>query len=310
MTALASEPSENARFYTDVLGLRLIKQTVKFDDLTTYHLYYGDEQGTPGTVMTVFPYPDGTDGYPGTGEASATAFSVPTGALEYWGDRFGRFGVETAGPENRFGRSVLPFRDPDGQRLELVPTDGVGNVDPWSGSDVPTEHAIRGLHGVTLRVEETAPTAELLEFIGYERTGREADRTRYRAGTAGDHAAVIDLVERGGGHRAGLGVGSVHHIAFRVGDETAQTRWREALRERGRNVTEVKDRQYFRSIYFREPGGVLFELATDSPGFDRDETVTTLGSGLKLPPWMEEERGRIESNLPALGTGVSNGGDK
>lgn len=315
VTVMSGDPDENVRFFREVLGLRLVKRTVNFDDVGTYHLYYGDETGTPGTVYTVFPFGEGRGGRSGTGEVSATAFAVPEGSLDYWRDRLAERGAAVREPEERFGgeaqsasksasggepraERVLPFTDPDGGELELVETDSFGGVDPWEGSPVPAERQIRGFYGVTLRLAETGPTADLLDTMGFERTDARGDRTRFRA--AGDRAAVVDLVERPGMSRAGGGIGSVHHVAFRVPDDETQEAWQAALRERGLHATNVKDRQYFRSIYVREPGGVLFEFATDGPGFEVDESVDELGETLKLPPWLEADRERIEAALPEL----------
>ncbi|QLG61523.1 ring-cleaving dioxygenase [Halorarum salinum] len=312
VTVMSGDPDGNVRFFRNVLGLRLVKRTVNFDDVTTYHLYYGDEVGTPGTVYTAFPFGGGRRGRNGTGEASATAFAVPEGSLDYWRDRLESRGVEVREPEERFGARVLPFTDPDGQELELVerearsasdgsgrsPQEPFGGVEPWADSPVPEERRIRGFHGVTLRLAEIDATADLLEFMGYEEEAAAADRTRFRG--AGDRAAVVDLVERPDAAPAGGGIGSVHHVAFRVPDDEAQVAWQSALRERGQHATPVKDRRYFRSIYFREPGGVLFEFATDGPGFDLDEPVEALGGELKLPDWLEDDRERVESALPPL----------
>lgn len=298
VTVMSGDPDENVRFFRETLGLRLVKRTVNFDDVTTYHLYYGDEVGSPGTVYTVFPFGGGRRGRNGTGEVSATAFAVPEGSLDYWRDRLESRGVEVREPEERFGASVLPFADPDGQELELITSDEFGGIEPWAGSPVPEEHQIRGFAGITLRLADADATADLLEFMGYERIDGRGDRIRFRG--AGDRAAVVDLVERPDAGPAAGGIGSVHHVAFRVPDDETQVAWQAALRERGQHATPVKDRQYFRSIYFREPGGVLFEFATDGPGFDIDEPVEALGEELKLPEWLADDRERIESALPPL----------
>ncbi|WP_435147576.1 ring-cleaving dioxygenase [Halobaculum sp. P14] len=298
VTVMSGDPEANVRFFRDALGLRLVKRTVNFDDAGTYHLYYGDETGQPGTAYTVFPFGEGRRGPSGTGEVSATGFAVPAGSIDYWRDRLSDADASVREPETRFGSRVLPFTDPDGQELELVETDAFGSVEPWDGSPVPAEHQIRGFHSVSLRLADAEPTADLLEFMGFDRVDEAGDRVRFRG--AGDHAAVVDLVERPDAGRAGNGIGSVHHVAFSVPDDETQTAWQAALRDRGLHATEVKDRQYFRSIYFREPGGVLFEFATDGPGFTADESVAELGSGLRLPEWLEDDRDRIESALPEL----------
>ena len=314
VTSVASDPSRNVRFYTDVLGLRLVKQTVNFDDVTTYHLYYGNETGEPGTALTFFPFEDGRPGRIGAGQVQTTQFHVPAGSLDYWVERFEDHGVEYDAPEDRWDERVLAFRDHDGLEYELVATDRDTAVEPW-GEVVPTEHAIRGFYGVALAVHDVDPTADLLETMGYERVVRRATerasgegndpqveasenrRTRFEA--PGEKAVVVDLVESNVQSRPGTG--TVHHVAFRVPDDDAQFTWQEELRDAGFQVTDQKDRQYFRSIYFRERNGILFEFATDGPGFDRDESVEQLGSALKLPPWLEDDRERIESQLPALG---------
>jgi len=296
VTAIASDPRANAQFYTEVLGLRLVKRTVNFDDTSTYHLYYGDETGTPGTVLTFFPFGGGRQGRPGRGQATATAFVVPEGSLDYWADRLETEGLDVGAPTERFGETVLPFADPDGQPLELV--EGESDVDPWRDGPVPNEYAIRGFHGVTLSSADPEVTGSVLEAMGHEPDGEDGDRRRYR--TDGERAIVVDLRTGGGGQRGAPGAGTVHHVAFRTPDDESQSAWRERLSEIGLSVTPQKDRRYFRSIYFREPGGVLFEIATDEPGFTRDESVAELGSELKLPEWLEADRERIEAQLGDL----------
>nr|WP_121820221.1 ring-cleaving dioxygenase [Halostella salina] len=296
VTAIANDPGANVAFYTDVLGLRLVKQTVNFDDVETYHLYYGDKVGTPGTAMTFFPFANGTSGTVGRGQPSATAFVIPEGSVDYWTDRLESEGVDRDDPVERFGETVVPFRDPDGQPLELVV--GESDIEPWADGPVPAEHAVRGFHGVTLDSLDPAATDGALSALGYEAVAEEGDRTRYRA--AGDRAAVVEVLDRPDGRHGQQGVGTVHHVAFRAPDEETQLAWRERLVDAGYRVTEQKDRQYFKSIYFREPGGILFEVATDGPGFTRDESVDELGSDLQLPPWLEGSRESIEAALPPL----------
>ena len=304
VTAVAGDPQENLRFYTAVLGLRLVKRTVNFDDRTTYHLYYGDETGAPGTALTFFPFEGARPGRPGRGQAVATAFAVPEGSLDYWAGRLGDADASVDERRTRFGADVLPLADLDGQPLELVETDlSDSPIEPWNGGPVPDEHAIRGFFGVTLHSAEPDATANVLDLLGFERVGAETDpddgaeRVRYAA--AGDRATVVDVLHRGP-PRGRPGVGTVHHVAFRAADEDEQLAWRERLSDAGQFVTPQKDRQYFRSIYFREPGGILFEIATDGPGFTVDESVEALGSELKLPPWLADEREEIESALPPL----------
>lgn len=295
VTAVAGDPVANVRFYADVLGLRLVKRTVNFDDTSTYHLYYGDETGSPGTAMTFFPFAGARPGRPGRGQAVATAFVVPEGSLGYWADRLSDADATASDRTDRFGAGVLPFEDPDGQPLELV--EGETSVEPWADGPVPIEHGIRGFHGVTLQSAAPDSTGRVLELLGFEREAEDGERVRYRA--AGDRASVVDLLERES-PRGRPGVGTVHHVAFRAADEDEQAAWRERLSNAGQRVTPRKDRRYFRSIYFREPGGVLFEIATDGPGFTRDESVEELGSSLKLPPWLEDDRESLEASLPAL----------
>ncbi|SFG48260.1 glyoxalase family protein [Halopelagius inordinatus] len=295
VTAVAGDPRENVRFYADVLGLRLVKRTINFDDTSTYHLYYGDETGSPGTAMTFFPFGGGRSGRPGRGQAVATAFVVPPGSLDYWADRLSENGVSVEERMERFGSGVLAFEDADGQPLELV--EGETDVEPWADGPVPVDHAVRGFYGVTLQSAATDSTGRVLELLGFEREGEGDGRIRYRS--AGDRADVVDILERES-PRGRPGVGTVHHVAFRAADEEEQLAWREELSNAGQNVTPQKDRRYFRSVYFREPGGILFEIATDGPGFTRDESVADLGSSLQLPPWVEDDRERIESTLPSL----------
>lgn len=300
VTSIASDPQANVEFYTDVLGLRLVKRTVNFDDTSTYHLYYGDEVGTPGTALTFFPSEDGSPGRVGRGQTSATALLVPPDSVDYWLDRFDALGVDREAPRERFDETVVPFRDGDGQPLELVT--GESDIEPWAGGPVPAEHAIRGFHGVTLDSLDPARTGEILDILGYERVDEAGERTRYRA--ASDRAAVVDVLDRPDAEQGQEGVGTVHHVAFRAPDEETELAWRDALIEAGLDVTPQKDRQYFRSIYTREPGGILFEIATDGPGFTRDESVEDLGTSLKLPPWLADSRETIEATLPPIEDGT------
>jgi len=299
VTAISGDPQATVDVYTAVLGLRLVKRTVNFDDPSTYHLYFGDETGTPGTILTFFPFGGGHGGRVGAGQASATAFAVPEGSIDYWVGRFADHDIEADNPVDRFGEAVLGFRDGDGQPLELVETDSP--VEPWADGPVPAEHAIRGFHGVTLTSARPDATAEVLETLGYERADTVGDRTRFRA--ASDRAVVVDLLEPGDATSGRQGAGTVHHVAFRTPDDESQFAWRDRLIDAGLQVTGQKDRQYFRSIYFREPGGVLFEIATDGPGFTHDESVEDLGRDLKLPPWLEENRAFLEERLPTIEIG-------
>jgi glyoxalase family protein len=300
VTAIAGDPRTNVDFYSGLLGLRLVKRTVNFDDPSTYHLYYGDGVGSPGTVMTFFPRPGVRRGVLGSGQASTTAFAVPERSLDFWRQRL-EGSVPDAREIERFGVPGLAFTDPDGLQLEL--SVGIRRDDrrePWSSSSVPEEYAIRGFEGVTLLHADGAATERLLvDAMGFRSVAADGRRVRYESGDGGA-GTFVDLLrdpEAVPGHVAG---GSVHHVAFRVADDDAQAEWQSRLSDAGHPTTEVKDRMYFRSIYLGEPGGVLFELATDNPGFATDESVDVLGMGLRLPPWLENMRDRIESTLPTL----------
>lgn len=296
VTSIASDPQQNVDFYTDVLGLRLVKKTVNFDDKHTYHLYYGDESGQPGTILTFFPFNGAQQGRVGRGQTGATAFVIPEDSVNYWVDRLESKNVDVDTPRTRFDETVVPFRDHDGQSLELVT--GTTDIEPWADGPVPVENAIRGFHGVTLDSLDPDSTVTVLETLGYERIAQDGDRTRYR--TDGNRAAFVDVRDQPDSPRGQQGVGTVHHIAFRTADEQTQAEWREPLSDIGLRVTPQKDRQYFKSIYFREPGGILFEIATDEPGFTRDESLTELGTELQLPPWLESDRDALEQRLPEI----------
>lgn len=298
VTAVAGDPQRNADFYTTVLGLQLVKRTVNFDAPQVHHLYYGDAAGRPSTLLTFFPWPDVQPGRAGAGITSATAFGVPPESLGWWQTRLAGLGVDADAPRSRDGEEVLALRDPDGLRIELVAAPGDGRSG-WDGSGhVPGEHAVRGLHAVTLSEERAEPTARMLvELLGFSHRGDDGDRSRFA--TPGDAATVVDVLD-GADDRGVQAGGTVHHIAFRVPDRDAQERWRAELVDRGLEVTEILDRQYFTSIYFREPGGVLFELATDGPGFTVDEPLLELGRALRLPPWLEPDRAAIEARLPPV----------
>lgn len=301
VTSVAGDPGRNLSFYTDVLGLRLVKRTVNFDDVTTYHLYYGNGTGDPGTSLTFFPFRNSRPGTVDAGQVRTTLFHVPEGSLDYWRDRFDEHNVGHRAGE-RFGTPALAFADPDGLQYQLVAADREQAVEPWTDGPVPEEHAIRGFHGVELALDELGPTADLLDLMGYELAAEAEGGEALRFATDGDVAPVVDLAEADRQGRPG--VGTVHHVAFRVPDDEVQEVWRERLVDAGFEVTPQKDRHYFRSIYFRERGGVLFEFATTGPGFTRDEPVDELGSSLQLPPWLEDDREQIESSLPPLDADV------
>jgi glyoxalase family protein len=300
VTAISGKPLKNIKFYKELLGLRLVKKTVNFDDPGTYHLYYGDESGTPGTILTFFPWEQAAARRGGVGQTQQTAFRVPARSIGYWTHRFIAKGVTHEALEKRFGETVLSFTDPDGMSLALVGVPGADNETAWSHGDVPAEHAIRGFHGVTLLLEDAAKTGAILtDVLGFEAAGREGSISRYRAPNA--VGGVVDIYEAKGFLPGRLGRGSVHHIAFRAADDTAQAEMaRKLMNEHGMHPTDQKDRNYFRSIYFREPGGILFEIATDLPGFAVDEPLATLGEALKLPLFLEPHRNDIEQALPSL----------
>jgi glyoxalase family protein len=299
VTAICSDPQQNVDFYCGVLGLRLVKLTVNFDDPGSYHLYYGDDLGRPGTIMTFFAWPGAHRGVIGPPQVTATAFAVPAAAFDFWSERLGQHGIQTEPGASRFGEPVLGFADPDGLRLELVATAEPGRHAP-SGGPVPAEQAIRGFHAVTLSEEGYENTARLLtETMGFRAEGSEGNRFRYRAGT-GEFASVVDLVCTPDARHGGMGAGVIHHVAFRTPDDAQQEAWRDRIAGLGYNVSPVMDRNYFHSIYYREPGGVLFEIATDPPGFTADEAPEQLGTYLRLPPWMEPHRSRIEQVLRPL----------
>jgi glyoxalase family protein len=296
VTTVGSDPGQNRQFYTETLGLRLVKQSVNQDDVSVYHLFYGDRSGTPGTSMTVFPYPGARSGQVGTGQVSTVAFHVPADSIDYWQDRLARRDVEHDEPRDRFGTTVLPLRDPDGLPLELVADGTTPESDPWDET-VPEEHAIRGFYGVTLSLASTGPTLEVLEDMGYEQRKREGDRRRLVAGN--ELGSVIDVREDPTAPRGRPGAGTVHHVAFRSTDEQ-QPEWQELLRGHGLRPTEVIDRKWFRSVYVREHSGVLFEFATEEPGYTVDEELEELGNRLVLPEWLEDRREEIEAGLPDL----------
>jgi glyoxalase family protein len=311
VTAIAGDPQKNLDFYTQVLGLRLVKKTVNFDDPDSYHFYFGDAAGTPGTILTFFPWPGASPGRVGAGMAAATSFAIPAASLDYWMDRFARLHPEFDAPVTRLGEQVLALRDPDGLILELIAVEGATpgsseGIDAaiekdWENAAVPAEHRLRGFHGVTLCVADPNETGKLLtEAFGYQEIGKEPDRLRFRS-PSGARAAIVDLSLKPDppGHGR-MGAGTVHHVAFRANDDQQQLDWRKSIAARGLNVTAVLDRQYFHSIYFREPGGVLFEIATDRPGFQIDEVFEELGTNLKLPPLLEPQRQHIERRLPPV----------
>ncbi|MDS0300360.1 VOC family protein [Halogeometricum sp. S1BR25-6] len=294
VTSMVGDPQENLDFYVETLGLRLVKRTVNHEDVLRYHFYYGNGSGDVGTVYTCFPYPNEPPSRRGRPGIPAAAFAVPPGSLGGWERRLSDRGVDTERRE-RFGETALRFEDPSGTRLELVGAESP--VDPWTDGSVPAETAIRGIHGVTTLPVNPYQTAGVLETLGFEYVAEEGDRIRYEA--PGDRGTVVDLLNREPPF-AREGIGSIHHVALRVPDEEELREWHDLFRERDIEVSRIRDRHYYRAIYVREPGGVLFELSTEEPGFDIDEGEEAFGSSLVLPPWAEEDREMIEGQLPPV----------
>lgn len=298
ITAIAGDPQRNLDFYTNVLGLRLVKLTVNFDDPGTYHLYFGNEGGEPGSILTFFPWPTAPRGTVGNGQVGASTFAVPPESVDFWMARLVQHQASAQRLDKRFGDPVIRFADPDGLPLEIV---GAPDADParaWTRGPVPAPHAVCGFHSATLAEEGYERTASLLEVMGFQLVGNEGNRYRYKA--SGDAASIIDVLCAPDARQGRLGVGTVHHIAFRAPNDDEQAQWREDLVGRGYNVSPIMDRIYFHSIYLREPGGVLFEVATDPPGFALDESPEQLGTQLMLPPWLESHRSQLEQRLPRL----------
>ncbi|RSM82469.1 ring-cleaving dioxygenase [Kibdelosporangium aridum] len=306
VTAIAGDPQRNVDFYLRTLGLRLVKTTVNFDDPGTYHLYYGDSAGRPGSLLTFFPWREAPVGRHGNGQATATAFSVPAASIGWWKSHLTGLGVEVGQVVSRDEEEALTFRDPDGLAIALVAHVQGDPREPWDHGFVPPEHAVRGLHSVTLSVDQAEATAGMLvDDLGLHQVGEDSNRFRFAAG-AGGAGELVDVLVTPEAPPGVVAVGTVHHVAWRAPDEHTQVEWREELVDRGVNVTSILDRQYFRSIYFREPGGTLLEVATDQPGFAIDEPLLELGRALKLPPWLEPQREEIEAMLPRLNLPTEN----
>jgi glyoxalase family protein len=290
ITAIAGDPQRNLDFYTEALGLRLVKRTVNFDDPGSYHFYFGDNIGSPGTIMTFFPWPGARRGARGSGQVTTVSFAVPRNSMAFWREQLRATHVIAEEIEGRFGSNALRFLDPDGLQLELVAS---------ANEESSSERAIRGFAAPTLEVRNPEKTEKLLtEILGFEFVAEENNRRRFR-GSGSNASAEIDLVSSEAGFGQ-IAAGTVHHIAFRAADDDEQLKVREQLAARGLNVTPVIDRQYFHSIYFREPNGILFEIATDGPGFLIDEPADALGETLKLPPIYESKRNEIERVLPTI----------
>jgi glyoxalase family protein len=300
ITAITDSAQRNLDFYAKVLGLRFVKKTVNFDDPGTYHLYYGDETGSAGTILTFFPWEGLGPGRRGTGQATEIGFSVPAGSLDFWMQRFTTHKITYEQPSEQFGEQYLTVLDPDGLKLELVVAKTPDPRTPWTTDELGPEVAIKGFHHVTLTLASREGTAEVLTTIfGYTLLEQHGNRFRYATDTV-PGAALVDLVEVPGQARGHVAAGSVHHVAFRVPDDATHQHFRQKIAAKGYQVTAPIDRDYFHAIYFREPGGVLFEVATDNPGFMVDEPLAELGTGLKLPRQHERLRPQLEQHLPKL----------
>ncbi|GAB3574430.1 ring-cleaving dioxygenase [Spirosoma luteolum] len=300
ITAIANNARRNYDFYTRVLGLRLVKKTVNFDDPGTYHFYFGDETGSPGTILTFFPWEGIGPGQDGVGMATEIGYSVPSGSLANWMARFTKQGVKMGQPVERFGETLLPFTDPDGLSLALIESSQPDSRPGWVTESINADEATRGFHSVTLTLQQIDRTARVLtDIFGYTQQGQEGNRHRFVT-DAVPEAAIVDLIEVPTGSAGRNAAGTNHHVAFRVANETVQQAFREKILSSGLQITPKIDRDYFFSLYFREPGGVLFELATDNPGFTVDEPLDELGSQLRLPKQYESSRAKIEAVLPTL----------
>lgn len=298
ITVLAGDPQQNADFYVNKLGMRMVKKSVNQDDPGTYHLFYGNASATPGSSLTFFPWPRAVKGEPGTGEAVAVSFTVPENSLEFWEDRLSKNNVETGETFERFGLTVLPFKDPDGLSLELVFEDVDKDMDStWQGT-VDAEHAIRGFWGTTLRLTQEKQTADILQdILGFSKTETEGNLTLYKAGAPIGGSVIIETT----GPKSGKnGRGIIHHVAFRAEDEEELDELRKKVASLGLSPTQIIDRHWFKSVYYKSPGGVLFEMATEGPGYAVDEDPEHLGEKLILPPWLESKRELIEKRLPVI----------
>jgi glyoxalase family protein len=298
VTAIASDGQRNIAFYRDILGLRLVKVTVNFDDPTTYHLYYGDKTGKPGSILTFFAWPQGQAGRQGAKSINAVAFRIPPDSVAFWIERLVQKGIKFSGPDTRFGQKVISMQDPDGLAIELIAVSGESDFDYWDGSTVAAESAIQGIYGVTLWFEDIKPTADLLiNQLGYKAQATDGSYHRFISDTG---KSVIDIRDVDGFWDGTIGIGSIHHLALSVIDGASQHKLGQELEKIGLMPTSQIDRKYFRSVYFREPGETLFEIATEQPGFMIDETEAELGTSLRLPEQYEEIRAQLEKVLPKL----------
>jgi len=300
ITAIAGNAKRNLDFYTKVLGLRLVKKTVNFDDPGTYHFYFGNENGTPGTILTFFPWEGIRQGVNGAGMASEIGYSVPLDSLDFWSARLKHYKVSHDEPTEKFGEKYISFRDPDGLKINLIASATADTRKPWQTDELNADVATKGFHNVTLLLKEVAPTAKILtDIFGYKLLKQEGIFYRFKT-DAIENASIVDIIEAPGAGRGLVAAGTNHHVAFRVKDDNILMDYRERIEGVGLNITPKIDRDYFFSLYFREPGGVLFELATDNPGFTKDEPLEQLGTHLKLPKQYEDARIKIEKVLPVL----------
>lgn len=300
ITAIADNAQRNYNFYTKVLGLRMVKKTVNFDDPSTYHFYFGDETGSPGSILTFFPWEGIGQGYTGSGMATNIGYSVPENSLEFWSERFKKYNVKQEEANQRFGEQYISFQDPDGLKLDLIVPAIADNRKGWETSEVKADVATKGFHSITLMVKNVTPTAKILtDILGYKLLKQEENRYRFIT-DATETASIVDIIEAPTVAPGRGAAGTNHHVAFRVKDDTILMEFRENIASKGLSITPKVDRDYFFSLYFKEPGGVLFELATDNPGFTRDEPLSELGTSLKLPKQYESNRKQIEKVLPVL----------
>lgn len=298
ITALAGDAQRNADFYVNKLGMRLVKKSVNQDDPGTYHLFYGNAEATPGSGLTFFPWPMARQGKPGLGEAVKVALAVPSGSMEYWAEHFGEEGIDFDGPYDRFGEQAIGFKDPDLMALELVFDEQVDSMPGYKNSSVPAEHGIRGFRGTTMLLKQRGPTAGVLNTLfGFEETESSGNRWHY---TTDAKIGGSVIIEEGESTPSANGRGIIHHVAFRAEDDDELESLRKKVVDMGLNPSQVIDRHWFHSVYFRSPGGVLFEIATDGPGYDVDEDPDKLGQKLILPPWLESKREMIEKRLPEI----------
>ncbi|WP_096186423.1 ring-cleaving dioxygenase [Evansella halocellulosilytica] len=296
ITAMVNDAQRNIDFYAGILGLRLVKKTVNFDRPEVYHLYFGNEMGQPGTVMTFFPWPKQLKGRIGTGQVGVTSYMIPKGAISFWERRLRKFNIEFRS-EVRFGEKYLKFYDPDNLEIELVERDQ-GPLNNWNFAGIPSDHSIKGFSGATLFSKQPYKTADVLEnVLGFECIGQEESFLRFTSEAALGNTIDLKLTAS---VRGLMGAGTVHHIAWRAKDEEDLRRWRSLLQHKGYNPTEILDRNYFKALYFHEEGGILFEIATDPPGFTVDEPLNNLGEKLMLPSWLESKRNELEESLPQI----------